>query len=192
MEKEIWRDIPTYLGIYQASNFGRIRTYPKPVSCYNSIGQDVSMTLGGDILQQTQNNNGYYYVVLTVNGKANRIGVHRLVSMAFIPNPDCLPIVNHKDENPTNNNVENLEWCTYKYNSNYGTSRERQSKKKRQFHKKKIEMLTVDNVPLRIFNNFVEIEEYFQRGDLHANLIAVCKGRRNTCMGYKWRILNEE
>lgn len=191
-DKEVWRDIPSYLGLYQASNLGRIRTYPKYVSCYNANGEDIKMTIGGDVLQQMRDKQGYYHVMLSCNGKINRCRVHRLVAMAFIPNKQGYPIVNHKDENTSNNRVDNLEWCTHQYNNTYGTAVERRRKNKRKFHAKKIEMSTLDGVPIRIFNNFVEVEEYFQRGDLHANLIAVCKGRRNKCMGYKWRIIDEE
>lgn len=59
--------------------------------------------------------------MLCKNGKTKRFSVHRLVAQAFIPNPNNLPIINHKDENPSKNIVDNLEWCDYEYNNNYGT-----------------------------------------------------------------------
>ena len=73
----------------------------------------------------TKTRQGYLTVTLHINGKTVRIFVHRLVAMAFIPNPENLPCVNHKDEVKTNNNVDNLEWCTREYNNNYGTRNER-------------------------------------------------------------------
>ena len=68
--------------------------------------------------------NGYQQITLD----NSQLLVHRLVAQAFIPNPNNLPCVNHKDENPGNNDFRNLEWCTYKYNSNYGTVKQRLSK----------------------------------------------------------------
>ena len=64
-------------------------------------------------------------VPLTCNGKLHLKKIHRLVAQAFLPNPDNLPMINHKDEDKTNNRVDNLEWCTAKYNANYGTIQER-------------------------------------------------------------------
>ena len=77
------------------------------------------------LLGQQLNKNGYYTVNLRRNVESYTCHVHRLVAIAFLPNPDNLPIVNHKDENTINPNVENLEWCTVEYNINYGTARER-------------------------------------------------------------------
>ena len=70
-------------------------------------------------------------IQLYKDGRYHHYGVHRLVALAFIPNPDNLPQVNHKDEDKTNNNVDNLEWCTAKYNSNYGTKNQRVNETKR-------------------------------------------------------------
>ena len=105
---EEWKDIIGYEGLYQVSNLGRVRR-------------------SGKILKGGYNNKGYHTINLCKKGISKSFFVHRLVAIAFIPNPNNLPIVNHKDENPKNNCIENLEWCTYKYNANYGTARERQA-----------------------------------------------------------------
>lgn len=105
---EIWRQITGYEGLYEVSSFGRVRN-----------------VRSGRILRPGLHHSGYLNCVLSVKGNRNTFVIHRLVAEAFIPNPDCLPQVNHKDENKTNNNVDNLEWCTSKYNINYGTARDR-------------------------------------------------------------------
>jgi len=106
---EIWLDIANYEGKYQVSNIGNIRS----INYHRS---------GVDKLMKTQKlNNGYYSVGLTLNGVTKRFLVHRLVAEAFIPNPDKLPQVNHKDEDKSNNIVDNLEWCTFEYNLYYGS-----------------------------------------------------------------------
>lgn len=78
------------------------------------------------ILVQSDNGNGYKKVYLSMPYEKRNMFVHRLVALAFIPNPNNLPFINHKDENPSNNNVDNLEWCDQKYNMNCGTVKERQ------------------------------------------------------------------
>jgi hypothetical protein len=100
-----------YSGLYEVSNKeGRIRSVKT-----------------GKILKPGKDKCGYSHVTLCKDGKTSRFQVHRLVATAFIPNPDNLPVVNHKDENPSNNCVDNLEWCTVKYNVNYGTCKQRMS-----------------------------------------------------------------
>ena len=145
---EIWKDIPGYEGKYEVSNLGNVRSLN-----YNRSGEPKLLKQG--------NVNGYKVVILYKDGKKKTCNVHRLVAMTFIPNPDNLPIVNHKDEDKSNNNVNNLEWCTYKYNNTYGTARERAGKKMRgenhplygkhhsEEHRKKIsESLKGENSPL--------------------------------------------
>lgn len=85
---------------------------------------DVMRIKTGRILKTYERKN-YLGVYLYGNGKRKFMMIHRLVAIAFIENPENLPQVNHKDENTKNNNVENLEWCTAKYNSNYGTHKEK-------------------------------------------------------------------
>ena len=106
--EEIWKDIPGYEGLYQVSNFGRVKSLRKAI-----------------IMSIRINKKGYSTIGLSKNGVFNRKSIHRLVAEAFIPNPDNLPQVNHKDEVKTNNCVENLEWCDNYYNLMYGTGNDR-------------------------------------------------------------------
>ena len=103
-----WKDIPGYEGLYQVSNLGEIKSLN-----YRNTGKE-------KILKLIKDKKGYFHVNLYKNGKLKNLQVHRLVAMAFIPNHNNYNQVNHKDENTSNNAVENLEWCTAKYNSNYG------------------------------------------------------------------------
>lgn len=108
--EEIWKDIAGYENLYMVSNLGRVK----------SLARWHRRT---DTILKPHNVNGNYKHVRLADNNRNYIGysIHRLVAIAFILNPDNLPCVNHKDENPANNKADNLEWCTYKYNVNYGT-----------------------------------------------------------------------
>lgn len=114
--QEIWKDIPDYPN-YQVSNYGRVKSLN-----YKRSGKEY-------ILKQGINNPGYRYVCLRKDNKNNWFFVHRLVAKCFLEPIKGKDIVNHKDENPSNNHVDNLEFCTYIYNNNYGTIKERKSKK---------------------------------------------------------------
>lgn len=113
MQNEIWKDVPGYSGMYQVSNLGSVKSF------MNQYGH------GERIIKGETTKTGYIQVSL--NHK--RFKIHRLVAMAFIPNPDNLPQINHKNEIKTDNRVENLEWCDAKYNINYGSCIERRSVK---------------------------------------------------------------
>ena len=111
--KEIWKDIKGYEGLYQVSNLGRVKSFN-----YMNTGKEKIKTL---TLQKKHpmKQGGYLQTTLYKNKQTKTVVVHRLVAEAFIPNPDNLPQVNHKDHDKTNNCVDNLEWCTAKYNSNH-------------------------------------------------------------------------
>lgn len=110
---EEWRPVIGYEGLYEVSSYGRVRSLDK----YDSMNR----FLRGRILRLFTDGLGYLRAQLYSNSKRKSFLVHRLVAQAFIPNPDNLPQVNHRDENPSNDNVDNLEWCDGKYNVNYGT-----------------------------------------------------------------------
>ena len=115
---EEWRDIPGYEGLYQASNFGKIRSLTKKIVQFNGYNYS-EKKYNGKILKPSIVR-GYERVLLQDKGIKRNYFVHRLVAMTFIENPNNLPYINHKDENKLNNKVENLEWCTQSYNINYG------------------------------------------------------------------------
>ena len=110
---EIWKDIKGYENLYQVSNWGRVKSLQ-----YNNIK-----------ILKPRNIQGYQCVILYKYNLHKEYKIHRLVAEAFIYNPYNLPQVNHKDENKANNKVHNLEWCTAKYNVNYGTARDRMKEK---------------------------------------------------------------
>lgn len=122
---EFWKEIKGYEGYYEISNLGEVRSKDRIVkSCHNS-----TQKIKGKIIAKCINSSGYEYVRLNKNGKSKMYFVHRLVAIAFIPNPKNLPLVNHKNECKTCNNVENLEWCTNSYNQKYGSTTKRKVEK---------------------------------------------------------------
>lgn len=103
--KEVWKDITGYEGLYQVSNLGRVKT------------------LKSGKIKATGNCRGYLYVSLSKNSIYKNYSVHRLVGQAFLDNPDSLPEINHIDQNKQNNRVDNLEWCSSKYNNRYSNAK---------------------------------------------------------------------
>lgn len=100
METEVWKAHPD-IDKLEVSSFGRVRS------------------VEGHYYKNHPNKDGYMRIAFSVNGKFVNKYVHRLVAQTFIKNQDSLPEVNHKDSNPTNNNVSNLEWCSHSYNIQY-------------------------------------------------------------------------
>lgn len=122
---EVWKDIIGCEGLYQVSSKGRIRKLPHIITDTGKGGTKRVRHYGMKYMVLQLNPQGYWTVGLSgVKHKGTKL-VSRLVAQAFIPNPNNLPCVNHKDENSKNNNVDNLEWCTRAYNNRYGTIRER-------------------------------------------------------------------
>ena len=117
---EEWRDIEGYEGLYQVSNYGRVKSLERNVT--TGFGD---RHIKEKIIILNQLPNGYLYYCLSKNNKKKGFYIHRLVAETFIPNPNNLPEVNHKDEDKTNNCIENLEWCDRSYNINYGTCKKR-------------------------------------------------------------------
>lgn len=119
MEK--WKDIDGYEGLYQVSNFGRVRSLDKVV--YFKDGRRKFMK--GKVLKFKRTKNGYLQIHLYKDNSYKAFYIHRLVAQAFVDNPDNLPEINHKSEDKTDNRVCNLEYCTHLYNMRYGNGQEK-------------------------------------------------------------------
>lgn len=161
----IYADIKGYEGIYQISTDGKV---------YSAKG-----------LRGTEYaKNGYERVSLWKEGKGKHFLIHRLVAMAFIPNPDGLLIVNHKDGNKRNNHVDNLEWCDLSHNMMHAYSMGLINP-----HTTKVVQYTKNHKKVKEWNS---ISEACKNLGLHHGLVvAVCKHRRKTTGGYIWRYVND-
>lgn len=124
--KEIWKDIEGYEGLYQVSNLGYVRSLDKEIEVINHNKKYCKKIKGKEL--KCSFHDGYTTVGLVKNGKVKTTYIHRLVAKAFISNPNNYNIINHIDEDKSNNNCKNLEWCTYKYNNIYGNALKNKTK----------------------------------------------------------------
>ena len=187
--EEIWKDIEGFEGLYQVSNLGRVRSLDR-IAKRQRNGQSYDIPVNGKILGQRPIKKGYLRVALSKGYKQmSYLQVHRLVAVAFIPNPDNLPQVNHIDEDKTNNRVDNLEWCNNKYNSDHGTRNERISKA----NSKSVIQMDLQGNDLRRFDSIHDAA--LAIGGLHyvSAISFVCKGIRGrmSAGGYRWRYVDE-
>ena len=143
-ENEVWKDVLGYEGLYQVSDRGNVYS----VERRDSIGRKV----GGRIMKPSSHTGGYLQVQLYKNGKVKSKYIHRLVLEAFVDNPNNLPEVNHLDEDKTNNELSNLEWCTREYNNNHGTRTERVT----QIQSRKVKGVNVENGEIIRFKSTME------------------------------------
>ena len=174
MEK-LWKEIPGTDGKYLISTDGEVMASARSVK----FGHVYSWTKTKLL---TPRDNGTGYLELEFLRKHHYI--HRLVAEAFIPNPYNFPCINHKDENKENNSVENLEWCDYSYNTNYGT-RTKRAKEKRFGDRFVVINLDTGDV-------YQTPKDASRATGIHNDSISrVCKGKSKTAGGYRWRYLNE-
>ena len=168
MMSESWKDVAGYEGLYQVSDQGNVRSRRRHGS-------------SGGILKPGRDGHGYLRVVLYREGEWKPILIHRLVAQAFIPNPSNFPVINHKDENPANNAVDNLEWCTHRYNMNYGTCIARMAAK----HLKVVLQYDKFGNLVKEWASASEVER--QTGFAQSNISDCCLGKRKSAYGYVWR-----
>lgn len=160
MEK--WKDVNGYEGLYQVSNNGRVKRIKS--------GRILSHNICA----------GYSRVILSKNNKQSAFLVHRLVAIAFIPNEYDFPCINHKDENKQNNNMNNLEWCTHKYNSNYGTLTKRIALAR----EIPVVQKTMGGDIIKVYKSRMQAER--ETGITHSNISACVNKKYKHAGGFLW------
>ena len=138
------------------------------------------------ILSSRPHDGGYAIVALYKNGKRKDYHVHRLVAEAFLDNPDNLPCINHKDENPSNNHYSNLEFCSYQYNNTYGTRIERVAEKRRNGKFSKVVFqYSLNGEFIKEYPSTREVERQLKYKQGYIS--ACCLGKYKTAYGFIWR-----
>lgn len=181
MPNEVWKDVAGYEGIYMVSNLGRVKALERVWHCGKHKEK---------ILHQ-QRVTGYLYVQLCRNNKRKLTRVHGIVASVFINKKEGCRFVNHINEDKYDNRVENLEWCTMKYNNNHGTRNERISKTQRYHRKdaKPVVQMTLDGVVVKEYSS---ITDAGRDGWDRKAISNICRntGLAKTTKGYIWKFKN--
>lgn len=201
IKTEIWKDIEGYEGYYQVSDLGRVKSLERK---HPSV-RGGYYTRKEHLVKQLDNGHGYLYVRLNLNGICKHHYVHRLVALAFLPKNE-LNEINHKNEDKTDNTACNLEWCTHKYNANFGT-RQKRTIHTKELNQSNLRMIETRNrigsygaekPVLKIGMNGVVIERYnsvssaARKNKLSPSHICMCcKQQRKSHGNYQWRYENE-
>lgn len=155
---EVWKEIEGFEGLYQISTLGRVKSLKRKY-----VSKD-------RILKAKTDKDGYLIVNLSKNNIDNTLRIHKLVALHFIKNPNKFTVINHKDENKKNNSVENLEWCTVRYNNSYGKRIESVAEK----NKVKVKCITTGV----IFNSIKEAADFYKINRNHIS--SCCTGKRKS------------
>lgn len=181
---EIWKDIKDYEGLYQVSNLGNVRSLDKIIYQKNKSGKNQKHIYKGKELKKQKQRNGYEVVNLYKNAKMTKKLVHRLVAIAFIENKLDRNFINHKDNNKTNNNVTNLEWCTQSENIIYAYT----NGVKFPPNMRKVKRLNKEDIFIDMFESIQEAERFT---NIRAtNISKCCRNLRKTAGGYKWEYVS--
>lgn len=178
LEREEWRPIKGYEGLYEVSSFGRVRSLARLSDGKRNV------RLQSRIRKLSNDGGGYHIVNLNRDGQNHLCKVHRLVMDAFVPNPNNLPMVNHRNEDKTANYPDNMEWCDNYYNSTYGTCNARQRERKRYKMRPVIQMALNGEIVAEYEST---IEAARETGYDRANIVRNCNGKRPTAYGFIWK-----
>lgn len=157
---EIWKPVVGFESKYLVSNLGRV----KSIGTYNTCKKG--------IMKPMVNREGYLHINFFDNGRKKDIGIHRVVAQAFIPNPNGYKYVHHKDENPSNNCVDNLEWCTNSANIRYSCGRQ-------------VAQMDSNGNVIRVFNCISDASK--ELNIPVSNITKCCIGKRTSAGNYSWK-----
>jgi hypothetical protein len=169
--KEIYKDIKGYEGYYQISNLGNVKSVERIIKREGKGDYPVNEK----IVKSNSNGNGYLIINLRKDKKRKSFLVHRLVAQTFINNPEVLPQVNHIDEDTMNNTLDNLEWCTAKYNINHSKA-------------KPVFQYSLTGELIKEWESATTIES--DLGYFKSNVSSACYGNIKTYKGFKWAFVN--
>ena len=193
--KEEWKSVKGYEGKYEVSNLGRIKSVDHEVKVKQQ-NREYIVVRKGRMLTPLKRQHGYLGIQLFGKGanarKMKTYSIHRLVAEAFLENLNNLPEINHKDEDKTNNCVENLEWCSRIDNVHHGTAIERRVAKQTNGKKsKKIAQYSMNMELLKVFPSLAEVKR--QLGFAPANISKCANGNKSYshAYGYKWKYVTE-
>ena len=180
--EEIWEDIEGFEWLYQISSLGRVKSLERKIK-----GKCGSIHTKKEKLRKiSKDTGGYLYVPISNEFEKKNYLIHRLVAEAFLPNPENLPQVNHKNEDKTDNNVNNLEWCTREYNNNYSTRNERIAKEHTNNPKRSKKVIRIDTGV--VYPSLAEIQR--QLGFDKASIQKCCVGKQNTSYNMNWKYVD--
>lgn len=176
MDKEIWKPIKGFEGLYEVSNLGRIKSCDKEWAIYRGVISHRK----GQIMKDKEVAGGYMQISLSKNGKQSMHLTHRLVASAFVDNIDNKPHVNHKDGNKKNNHADNLEWVTPSENQIHS-----RDVLHRRYHSRPVICIETGER----FNSIVQASKLTNTP--MGNLCSCCTGNRERAGGYHWRYADE-
>ena len=184
--KEIWKDIPEYEGLYQASSLGNIRSIDRIIYDKNLKR---SRNFKGKILKQNIRNDGYLFVNLSKNGINKVVKIHRIIAKTFIKNNNNYKCINHINGNKQDNNINNLEWCTYSHNIKeayrLGLKKSISIKGEKNKCSKIVNQYDLDNNFIKKWYCIKDASKKLKIKD--SNISLCCKGKRNKAGGYIWK-----
>lgn len=187
LEGEEWRDVVGYEGCYMVSSLGRILSLGRPIRYYA-----YTKMLPPSLMSQRKWNSGYLSVTLKKNGKRECLSVHRMVAIAFVPNPNDYPCIDHRNDDKSDNRASNLQWCTHEFNNSKEHHRRASSVSRKGKPIPSIQtpivQLSTNGDLVRVFPSMTDADN---NGFQHSAIHRVIHNKLKTHRGFKWMYLSD-
>ncbi len=189
LPNEVWKQ--SRFKNYLVSNYGRIKSLRRVFCPEKPETYFYKRSYPERIVRMQRNKYGYITYRFSKEGKLHNGLIHQIVAEAFVQNPNNLPCVNHKNEDKSDNRVDNLEWCSASYNSNYGTCQQRRADSVREMRRNReirIDQYTIDGNFVRHYSKKGEIDD---AGYCLKTILRVCRKRQELSNGFVWRFTGD-